>query len=315
MSLNKMLQNMPPRDPRIAFWSNPKTWPVDTGEHIFLARAVLDLARLRYGANWSEEILSADIESELPTDLTIYTQHSEIVRASQFLRESSESYKARSGGFGLLGPISPGPDFPTREEWAEAVAIAKKRSDEFWLRYMMFFDVALELSVAFKNSNIATFTRPHLGGEPILRPWHFWNMERGWRRFETCRVDPKEEMSGVTHAGEGLWLFVHRKAFEEHCSGPAKKPENETAAVSEIDALKRSRGGGRLPSYEWHEIYAEYQRIIYEDGFPDDASISDVARRLWTFCDDQLGKAPDVDYLRAKIRIWRSRIPRRGGEN
>lgn len=306
---NFLMGNRVNLDPRVAFWSREDLWPDDSPEHIFVARAVRKFAKSRFGDAWTDDIPASPMIFELPVDYSTYTPIEEIRRATSILGSISSSYNRRPRE-GMATTLTMGTTFPTTDEWAEAVAEAKIRSDRFWARYIVFYRTAVVLSGACKEGLVKSATRPHDGGEPIARPWHFWNLERSWIRFDTCRVDPTDEFSANAYSEHGHWLFFEKSSFDTFLMGKEELAQPKVLVESDIAAAKKvnARPRGRPPAFDWDEIVAEFNRIAHEEGIPDETSTSSVARRLGDYCLDKWGKSPDEDYLRGKVGVWRSRI-------
>ena len=88
-------------DPRIAFWSDQSKWPDDAPEFVFIARAILQLGRKRFGEAWSDDIPATPLTWELPDHLTVHTPMEDIRRAARVLQGTCDTYRARSHTYPL----------------------------------------------------------------------------------------------------------------------------------------------------------------------------------------------------------------------
>ena len=71
---------------------------------------------------------------------------------------------------------------------------------------------------------------------------------------------------------------------------------------------QRKRGGGRREQYEWDRVFAEYVRLIEEDGWPQVQSYRAYAEKVCDACAEAgMAPTPSVDTVREKIAIWESK--------
>lgn len=304
MTLGKFLMGYQPNvEPSVAFWSRDDLWPDDSPDHIFAARAVRTFAKSRFGGGWLDDIPASPKIFELPTDYSIYTPIEEIRRATAILGSISSSYNKgpREGAATLL---TAGNTFPTTDEWAQAVAEAKVRSDRFWTRYILFYRTVLELAQACKAGTIKSATRPHSGGEPITRLWHFWNLERGEIRFDTCRVDPKDDFAPTPFAEPGHWLFFEKKSFESYMAGQQESAPKEQLILADIAAAKRSRPRGRPRGSQIDLLAGRFAHMVWKGEITAESKIRDIARRLADLADAEFEAPLDEGYIRERATIW-----------
>ena len=298
----------PPKDRRVAFWSDQNAWPEDAPQQIFAARAILRLGQLRFGADWYDDDPTAEWIAKLQQPLNLFTSYSEINRAVLVLRVHSPIYQLRNpaGLFGLAG----GPDFPTRDEWSIASKVIDERKKVNWSKIYRFLVVANELADAAKNSKILCASRPFEGGEPTPLSWHAWNGERTWFRFDNCRIAESNPYGPAPPDGAGLWLFFERKSFEQYLSGGS--PEGVLQQPSEVLMLKaqRPRRPGRRPKFDWDVMMADFLVIFQDEGIPEDVNISGIARRLLDTAAEKWDALPDEKTVQEKIRTWLSPFAR-----
>ena len=290
-------------DPRVAFWSRADLWPEDSPDYIFVARAVCEFAKSRSGDAWTDDIPASPMISELPADYSTYTPIEEIRRATSILVTIPSSYNNRPGE-GMATFLTMGNSFPTTSEWNEAVAVAKVRSDQFWDRFLLFHHIVTMLSQACKFDQIKTATRPHDGGEPSTRPWHFWNMERSWVRFDTCRIDPKDEFSAKPFAGQGHWLFFDKQSFEAYMAGEQEATLPEPSTIEDLAAVKRSRPRGRPRGNQIDVIAGRFTQMVANSEITAESKVRDIARRLADWAAIEFEVPLDEGYIRERTTIW-----------
>jgi hypothetical protein len=72
-------------------------------------------------------------------------------------------------------------------------------------------------------------------------------------------------------------------------------------------APQRKRGGGRPEQYEWDRVFAQFLRLIDEDGWPEIQSYRKFANKVCDACAEaEMEPTPSVDTVREKISIWLS---------
>jgi hypothetical protein len=68
---------------------------------------------------------------------------------------------------------------------------------------------------------------------------------------------------------------------------------------------QRKRGGGRPEQYEWDRVFAQFLRLIEDDGWPKIQSHREFAKRVCDACAEAgMEPTPSVDTVRDKISIW-----------
>jgi len=68
---------------------------------------------------------------------------------------------------------------------------------------------------------------------------------------------------------------------------------------------QRKRGGGRPEQYDWDRVFAQFLRLIEEDGWPPIQSYREFAKRVCDACAEAgMEPTPSDDTVREKISIW-----------
>lgn len=290
------------RSARESFWSSFASWPDDTPDHEFLGRFLLRYAKSMYGDGWSDSDPAVHIPEPLSPELNLSTPMPEIRRASSLLIEQVEAYRDRSRG-GLFGP---GPDFPSRAEWMLAREAIDAQIDVAKLKYWRFLKVSIALHDAFKSEKIKTAVRGQWGGEIIGQHWHFWNMEYAHGRFETCRVKADDPF-WLPAVETGNWLFVERQHGTVEPQIDSSLVSEERVAAAEKRRPPRARGRKKISS--WDAIFAAFARILHDEGIPEDANLSELARRLAdTVTEQGIDDVPATKTIQEKVRIWLSSV-------
>jgi hypothetical protein len=161
------------------------------------------------------------------------------------------------------------------------------------------------LASAAKHGHVKSAVRSEQGGAPAAQEWHFWNAERAWLRFTTCSVDAADPFGRISVVRGGAWLFIERETFEAFKARTAHSAPSRQPLAQLKEEVRRTRGGRPFKDY-WHHLFAEFVRIVHEEGIPDESTYSDVTRRLLEHA-EEIGwrDPPDFDHLRKKVAIWR----------
>ena len=287
------------KEPRQEFWEDRPSWPHDAPGYVFAGRAVLLLGAKRFGSSWDDEAPQSQLKFELPATLSIHTPLQSIVAGCEILRRIHEPYRARSS-YGFFGSGS-GPDFPTREEWAIAHAESKKEAEEAWSKFRPFAAVSYELAESAKQGKLKTALRPLQGGALEPQEWHFWNLESGWLRLDTCRVDTASPFEYVRSNSGTHWIYVEEKSLDTLLTG---RVEDATRVPQDFEPRQeRKRRAGRKGKYDWVLYCAELHRKYATTPMPD--SDYDVEDDMADWCQENFGDMPASSQQRERIATFR----------
>ena len=271
--------NYAPTDPRIAFWSAPHLWPIDSKDHIFAARAIIELGKAQQ-KNWSDSSPATALSWDLPGKLDLYTPLEEIRRGVDLLRGQEGSYREREPFRSILA-LSPydsvASPFPTGAEWSQAVALAKAASEQSWSQYWPFVATGKGLADACTLGRVKTATRPIEGGLQTEQEWHFWNGEALWRRFETCRIDATAHFNFSTGSNVTSWLYIDRGTFDGFLTKNAAAAPAPDVDLASKEQVRRGRRAGRPPVYVWDKMVAEFARMVHEGEVGEARSTRQIA--------------------------------------
>lgn len=291
-------------DPRVNFWRSPMTWPNDTNDYVFAARAILTLGPHLLGADWSAAAPEKELRWELPSTLSLYMAIEDIQRGVTLLERYSTKYSERRPGGTLL---TSKPDvFPTDDEWAEAVSLAKQETEESWRNYLPFLQVSVMLATACRDGTVQMATRPIEGGPFAAKDWHFWNGESVHRRFGTCRVDEAKPFAAQTVKEGGSWLFIERTSLETFIKGPSPSANAEPERFEAIEkAARPRRRPGRPRVHSWETMAIEYSRLATTKAFNEETSTSAIADKLLDWAADRWENLPEKSTVEDKVSVWR----------
>lgn len=205
-----MQSRTPPVEPRVEFWSDETAWPDDSPTHIFLGRVVGQVGRAVFGADWTGREPTVELVTPLPEALHASVGQSELLRGCQLLFDHDADYRARCPAYAeflLHWPM------PSDDDWARAVALARRFSEQTRKEFNRFLEVCARLAHAFKHDTFLTGTRDFNGGVISPRDRWFWNTENFWWRFHTCQVDLADPYRAAVISTGGALLFVERASI------------------------------------------------------------------------------------------------------
>lgn len=284
----------------VRFWTTQTLWPHDTDEYEFLGRVLLRTARGVHGDAWDDQDPAAVLLDPLPAQLSLNTPLPEIQRAAEVLYDHHAPYRDRSHG-GLFGP---GKDFPSRDEWAIAKRLIQADVDRSLAARRRFIAVTGALADAFRRGEMETATRGYGGGNFTKQPWHFWNMEFPFVRFDTCRVNPADPFCWSPAEFGGHWIFVVRAGVK-----PSLAVSNVSDEVVQEINSQAKRRRGRKPKASWDWITAEFVKIVHIEGVPEEVNLSALGERLWKLAaDNELSDIPEPKTISDKLRVWLPRF-------
>ncbi|MCC0007826.1 MAG: hypothetical protein H6876_06845 [Hyphomicrobiaceae bacterium] len=295
-----------PVDTRTRFWSDPTRWPQDAGGFIFAAKALQKLGRRLLPSEWSDHSPLTEYIGELPENLWLSTPRSEIERGVRILRQSETSYTRRVGlGGGLFANMSEC-EFPTTEEWAEAVRLVRVAREQSWPLLLPFLKTEVALWHACLEGKIKSATRGYNGGEIEEREWHFWNYELAWARFDLCRVDPSQPHLSGAQTRLSDWIFIEESSLESFHTTPSPDASLIADATERVRASEsKRRRAGRRARYDWLKMATEFAMLRGAGEIDDDVSNSEIANRLLDRFSEIWEELPDKRSVEARVSEWR----------
>jgi hypothetical protein len=170
------------------------------------------------------------------------------------------------------------------------------------------------ISEACKEGIIKSYIRAYDGGEPIEKPWFFWNMESAWARFETCQVNASDEYSTRAAGPTAHWFFFDREAFEGFCIDRGKSIASSPIIIEDKEELSRFRPRGRPRGSQIDYLAGEFARMLAAGKISSETSDRDIARRLSDYAAEIWENPHDEGYIRERVSLWRQ-IPAASADN
>ena len=277
-----MQSSSPPSDPRVEYWTKQAFWPHDLPTHIFLGRVVGRVGEAVFGTDWTGREPAVELVAPLPEALHASVGQSELLRGCRLLFDHDANYRARCptyAEFLLHWPM------PSDDDWARAVALAQRFSEQSRKEFNRFFEVCARLAHAFKHGTFLTGTRDFDGGVICPQDRWFWNTENFWWRFHTCQVDLADPYRAAVKPIGGAFIFVERNSIiaalqpPQEAEQPAPQPEFRQqeyfspfvrCMIDATRALKITANDERKKD----EIVAELRK--YWSGAPDELTGADI---------------------------------------
>ena len=287
------------RSPRERFWSSPQTWPGDTPDHEFVGRLILRAGAIMAGTEWNDLDPAVHIPKPISEDLSIYTPMTQIHQAADALTMGDRPYGDRQPTGLMGGPF----DIPSKAEWSIARKIIANQISVAQAKYYRFWRACEAVENAFKTGVLKSATREFAGGDLTAQPWHFWNTEFAWSRFETCRVNPNDYFDPAPAENGALWIFVERdKATDKIPEAISQSTQATDGEIAEI-VKRKPRRAGRKPTYNWDELFAELFRKQRASEIPTEPNISELAWRLLDWAAERWENLPEEKTVQDKLRV------------
>jgi hypothetical protein len=197
------------------FWQTPKSWPSDSPEYVFLARAFNQIGHAIFGPKW-----------DLPED----------VSAEEREQDPNED--------------DSGEDALDNDNWD-----TDNDNDWDSTLEKMQADVEREIAKQCLAGILVTAVRPKAGGKMTkLKPSH-WHTENYNARFYCCQMSLKHPFPrvGVVTSSGSHWIYVTRKSLDRYVAGqPYAESRLNALGKEELPAPKDEKPNGWNRADEAH---------------------------------------------------------------
>jgi hypothetical protein len=198
----------------LSWWKYERTWPMDTAEYVFLARAVMQIGAKLYGDEWTGDeptIESVPMPPIFPPKNGWVDPH-----VRKLLSIAQPNLPPRVVKYGPYGAL-PGQEL-TAEEWRLALAVWRDQYQVAEGARDRFGSVQKEIAAQCVAVMLKSVMRPCEGGRFFPIPdWH-WSTERLWSRFARCQMNPNRPFDyGIAGDGYGL-IFLTRASLDAYLS-------------------------------------------------------------------------------------------------
>ena len=238
----KSAKNLFPFD--ASFWRDPKNWPHDPQDYVFLARAFHEIGHVVFPDAWVE--LRDDNESDEPEEPDEPDDDCDA--------DTYEKYKL---------------DY---DEWERACTQAKIDFENMWSRVSRIIGEACEVGT------LVSAVRPKEGGEMINLDAHYWNTEDFAVRFFCCDLSHTTPFS-KSQFHRSHWIYVTRDSLDKYLA----KKMPAIGVVAQLDGkedLHQAGSGKASRPQESPARIREELRKIYADPVNDRPNMNKAWRRL-----------------------------------
>jgi hypothetical protein len=270
------------------FWRDQSTWPRDTPEMVFMARAAIQLGKTLVDGWTGEEFTSEPLR---PIDRATDARTINNIIARHLPQFGRREYRFSMAPVPIGSSGSAPPTFTiTPEERRAAEEHIRTHNSKVAAaldRKRMLQDRIANHAMA---GNLRTVYRLVAGGGfvPVLPDW--WNTERLDQRFAFCSVDPDDPFG----SGRKAWLFLSRANVDPIllASDGLGQDAAITNAATTTETMSRARG--KIP------LVHDYFRTNFPAGVPGPAheprkelffKVQSSSPQLKSISDDTLGRA------------------------
>jgi hypothetical protein len=174
------------------FWTQRYRWPRDTGDYVFLARAVHQVGKHLFGDEWrgDEPTVKAPRPAPRPLDDVMAERVKKRGVAATYTLAELVAERERQK--------QPPPD--PNELTTIRAAIRRWQA------------VRQQVAEWCASAVLRSATRPYAGGVPADLPAGDWNSEQFWHRFNECRMYPEDpfNLASKRPTSPASYIFVAR---------------------------------------------------------------------------------------------------------
>jgi len=206
------------------FWGKPDRWPRDTSTNVFLGRAIDQIGRTMFGAEWRGVF---DIVAKLIDPIPA---HKELALPWQ-TRQTFDFYLAQRS-LPPLDAFSVKRKKLNDNEWKAARDLIRALNDNRRPFIERYNSVERAVIVGAEAGRLVTTLRPTAGGQFTEVPSWWWNSEAISNRFDMCQMNPSDPF-GRGFAGDRFcWIFVTQESLASFCQSlHPVDPIKQTIAV------------------------------------------------------------------------------------
>jgi hypothetical protein len=221
------------------FWHTPKSWPGDSPEYVFLARAFNEIGRAIFGSKWA---LPEDVSAEQP---------------------EQDPNEDDSGEDALENDNSDTDDNDDDDdEWGSDIE-------------KMQADVEREIAKQCLAGILVTAVRPKAGGQSInLEPSH-WHTENYRSRFYRCQMSLRRPFPtrGVIASGSH-WVYVTRESLDRYltdklyaeCQSKTYDKQKPTAQVKQTASQEKQCEKWLVEQMRAHTVPPKVKQAYREEA-------------------------------------------------
>jgi hypothetical protein len=232
----------------LEFWARPHAWPRDPHGYIFLARAVEEIGRAIFGADWTGKEVTTELVRSLPDQheasgsdalyahevLMKLPQHAKQLPKPESLPPSLNNLARQTRRAVIFRPES-----FTREQWSAAQAAIRCQQEERAPAWRRLSTVQLKIVTLCESGELKSAVRRTAGGAMRSVSRDCWNTERWYDRFTVCQLNPNKPF-GLGFAGDDYcWIFLTRESLDRYLQkvSPPSTAGQEKAALSELKRM------------------------------------------------------------------------------
>jgi hypothetical protein len=224
----------------LPFWAKRSAWPHDPAGYVFLARALDEIGRAKFGNEWTGKESITESVSLLPLIPELARPY-EKEQAHKALVTKRPEFQRQPVRYGRYGPAK---IMFTSEEWAAARATVQHEHDTRLPALQRLAAVQKEIVKRCEAGELVSAIRPVAGGAMREVPRDWWNTEKWHSRFVMCQLNPRKPFELGIAGDNYCWIFVTRQSLDAYLRSRASAMRTttvggETAAMAELARMLR----------------------------------------------------------------------------
>jgi hypothetical protein len=210
-----------------SIWERDRSaWPVDTENHVFLARALSEVGKALYGEDWTGDEPRTRKVSPLPSDPE---------KARHLVQREVQRYLEHHHPQLAQIPVGGVPPFTYRfsnQGWEVASIHYSQMSRETHAACERFAGAVQKILTALTDGRLKSALRPLSGGAiGEALPESHWHTERGLQRILSCSLNGAQPFGSgkATH-----WIFITHESLSDFLRELKKKGSGKNNEVKKL---------------------------------------------------------------------------------
>jgi hypothetical protein len=265
------------------FWGTPEKWPLDSADHVFLARTIDLFGSSLFGKEWTGKETTAErpasnvrlLSDDLYVNNLIATHVPSSGRKYFEPPPASRAFLPVIDASGAVVDLNQNQNLPdfniSPDEFHTAYLIAQRLNEENKPSIDRLERVQKEIARLALLEVIITAYRRLEGGDQVVIPRNWWNTEKLQGRFSSCQIEPSAPFNNQVSCS--AWIYVSRASLKTLVS---REPHLDTVKDKSEGKRGRRKGAGSFEKLD-RPILEEMRTTLRSGEF---ASPEEAARKF-----------------------------------